>query len=83
MVEVGYAVDPACRRRGFGRAILHELIRRAAAEPAVRSVRASIRPDNAASLATIAGSGFVRVGEQLDDVDGPEHVFELAVTHSQ
>nr|WP_241829202.1 GNAT family protein [Saccharothrix sp. CB00851] len=76
MVEIGYSVDPAFRRRGYARAALVELLRRAAAEPGVRTVRATISPDNAASLATIAGFGFVEVGEQWDEEDGLELLFE-------
>jgi hypothetical protein len=33
-------------------------------------------PDNEGSLATIAGFGFVKVGEQWDEEDGLEFVFE-------
>jgi ribosomal-protein-alanine N-acetyltransferase len=77
MVEVGYSVDPRYRRRGHARAMLAELIRRAQDEPRVRVVRASISPDNAASLATIAGFGFDQTGEQWDEEDGLELVFEL------
>ncbi|MFI6347218.1 GNAT family N-acetyltransferase [Streptomyces sp. NPDC050560] len=77
MVEIGYSVDPAFRRRGYARAALVELLRRAAAEPSVTVVRATISPDNTASLATIAGFGFVEVGEQWDDEDGLETVFEV------
>jgi [ribosomal protein S5]-alanine N-acetyltransferase len=80
MVEVGYSVHPAHRRQGYGRAILAELMNRALAEPAVTTVRASISPDNAASLATIANHGFVRVGEQWDDRDGLELLFEVPAT---
>lgn len=76
MVEVGYSVDPRHRRRGYARALLAELLRRAGEEPGVRTVRATVAPDNAASLATLAGSGFVQVGEQHDEVDGLELVFE-------
>ncbi|ONI92696.1 GNAT family N-acetyltransferase [Saccharothrix sp. ALI-22-I] len=76
MVEIGYSVDPAFRRRGYARAALVELLRRAAGEPGVRTVRATIGPDNAASLATIAGFGFVEVGEQWDEEDGLELIFE-------
>lgn len=76
-VEVGYAVLPECRRRGYARAILTELLRRAAAAPGVRTVRASISPDNAGSLATIAGFGFTRTGEQWDEEDGLQFVFEV------
>ncbi len=55
MVEIGYSVDPDHRRRGYARAILAALMRRAAADARVRTLRLTISPDNAASLATIAG----------------------------
>jgi RimJ/RimL family protein N-acetyltransferase len=77
MVEIGYSVDPAYRRRGYARAMLRALLRRAGAEPTVRTVRATISPDNVASLATIAGFGFVHVGEQWDERDGRELIFEI------
>lgn len=78
MVEVAYSVDPAYRRRGYARAMLRELLRRAAAEPGVSTVRATISPDNVASLATIAGFGFAEVGDQWDEEDGLELIFEVA-----
>jgi RimJ/RimL family protein N-acetyltransferase len=78
-VEVAYSVDPAFRRRGYAKAILAALLERARADPSVRTVRASIRPDNAGSLATIAGFGFRKVGEQLDPEDGLEFVFTRPV----
>jgi ribosomal-protein-alanine N-acetyltransferase len=81
MVEVGYTVDPGHRRRGYATAILTALLERAAAEPAVRVVRASISPDNVASLATIAKFGFTRVGEQWDEEDGLELLFERPAAH--
>jgi RimJ/RimL family protein N-acetyltransferase len=76
MVEVGYAIDPAYRRRGYARAALAALLERAATEPAVTTVRASVRPDNVGSRALVAGFGFVPVGEQWDDEDGLETVYE-------
>lgn len=79
MVEVGYTVDPAFRRRGYARAMLAELLRWARADDRVRVVRASISPENAASLATIAGFGFEKVGEQWDEEDGLETIFEVRV----
>ncbi|MFF0865593.1 GNAT family N-acetyltransferase [Nonomuraea sp. NPDC003560] len=83
MVEIGYAVAPEFRRQGYGRAILIELLHRAAAEPAVKTVRATISPDNAASLATIAGFGFVKVGEDWDEEDGRGLIFEAPANHSR
>jgi ribosomal-protein-alanine N-acetyltransferase len=79
MVEMGYSTDPDFRRRGYARAMVHELLDRANAEPRVRIVRATISPGNAASLATIAGFGFTRVGEQWDDENGLELIFEVRV----
>jgi ribosomal-protein-alanine N-acetyltransferase len=79
MVEVGYSVDPQFRRLGHGRQMLAELLRRARAEPQVRIVRASISPDNAASLAIVSSFAFTPAGEQWDDVDGLELIFELPV----
>jgi ribosomal-protein-alanine N-acetyltransferase len=76
MVEIGYSVVPELRRRGYARATLIELLRRADDSPEVATVRASIRPDNTASLATIAGFGFEWVGEQWDEIDGLEHIHE-------
>ena len=76
MVEVAYAVDPALRRRGYATAMLRTALTWAAAEPSVHFVRASISPDNAASLATLRPFGFHHVGEQWDDEDGLELLFE-------
>ena len=75
VVEVAYSVDPAYRRRGYATAMLAELLRRAGADPSVHAVRASIRPDNAGSKATIAGFGFKKIGEQWDPIDGLEDVY--------
>lgn len=77
MVEVGYAVDPDHRRQGYARAALEALLDRAAREPSVRTVRATITPVNAASRALVAQYGFVEVGEQWDDEDGLETIFEV------
>ncbi|MCR8573567.1 GNAT family N-acetyltransferase [Streptomyces sp. Isolate_219] len=77
MVELGYTVVPVYRCQGYARTMLTALLVRAAAEPGVTTVRATISPDNNASLATIAGFGFTRVGEQWDERDGLEIVFEV------
>lgn len=79
MVEIGYSVDVAYRRRGYARAMLRELLRRANTDPRVKTVRATISPDNVAFLATIQGFGFTQTGEQWDEEDGLELVFEIAL----
>ncbi len=78
MVEIGYAIDPAHRRRGYARAAVEALLDRAGQEPDVRTVRATISPANDASRRLVAQYGFVEVGEQWDDEDGLETIFEVA-----
>ncbi|MEU4424891.1 GNAT family N-acetyltransferase [Actinoplanes sp. NPDC024001] len=75
VVEVAYSVDPAHRRRGYAKAMLAALLHRADTDPRVTAVRASIRPDNHGSKATIAGFGFKKIGEQWDPEDGLEDVY--------
>jgi len=81
MVEIGYAVDPAYRRRGYARAALEALLQRAAREPQVRTVRVTISPDNVASYQLASQYGFTKVGEQWDDEDGLEIIYERDAQH--
>jgi len=76
MVEIGYTTLPDYRRRGYARAAVAALLVEAAASPDVRTVRASISPDNIASLALARSFGFVQVGDQWDEENGLELVFE-------
>lgn len=78
MVEIGYAVDPVHRRRGYARAALESLLARAARELRVRTVRVTISPDNTASYRLASQYGFVEVGEQWDDEDGLEIIYEVS-----
>jgi RimJ/RimL family protein N-acetyltransferase len=78
MVEIGYAVDPAHRRRGYARAALEALLQRARDEPTVRRVRVTIAPGNTASGDLAVQYGFTAVGEQWDDEDGLEIIYEVA-----
>ncbi|WP_328471220.1 GNAT family N-acetyltransferase [Actinoplanes sp. NBC_00393] len=76
MVEIGYAVDPAHRRRGYARAALEALLQRAAADPHIHRVRVSISPGNEPSYRLASQYGFVKVGEQWDEEDGLEYCYE-------
>jgi len=75
MVEIGYSTVPEFRRQGYARAAVGQLIAYAA-EHGARVVRASVSPDNAGSLAVIRAHGFWHVGEQWDEEDGRELIFE-------
>jgi RimJ/RimL family protein N-acetyltransferase len=79
MVEAGYGVDPAYRRRGYARAALLLMIERARSEPAAHVFRVTVSPSNTASLGLVAQLPFDEVGEQWDDEDGLETIYELPV----
>lgn len=78
MAEMGYTVLPPFRRRGYALEAARGMMDWALREHGVRLFRLSISPDNAPSLAMAAKMGFRHVGEQMDDEDGLELVFELA-----
>ena len=82
MVEVGYSIDPQYRRQGYAPAALRALIERARHEPGVRTFRATVSPDNAPSRGLVLSEGLVEVGEQWDDEDGLEIVYELPLSPS-
>ena len=74
-VEVGYRVDPAYRRQGFAIEAVRGLFDWAAARGVHRFI-ASISPDNEPSLSLASRLGFRQVGQQVDEIDGLELVFE-------
>jgi ribosomal-protein-alanine N-acetyltransferase len=76
-VELGYSVVPDCRRRGFAREAAQALMDWASREHGARRFVVSISPQNAPSLALAKEFGFLRIGSQIDEVDGPEDIFEL------
>ena len=78
-VELGYTIEPEYRRRGFATAAATELIRRAE-ERGIRHFIACSSPGNEPSLAIIRSLGFIHTGEEMDEEDGLELVFELERT---
>jgi RimJ/RimL family protein N-acetyltransferase len=74
--EIGYKVEPAYRRQGIAREAAAALFDWAYREHGVTRFVASISPTNEPSLRLAAGFGFQQVGEQMDEIDGLELVFE-------
>lgn len=79
VVEIGYEVVTPLRRNGLGTEILHGMWGWVIEQPGVRRLRYSVGVDNAASQRIVRGLGFMHMGVQQDDIDGPEDVFELSV----
>ncbi|MDA0364569.1 MAG: GNAT family N-acetyltransferase [Chloroflexi bacterium] len=78
-VEIGYTVFAAQRGLGYATEAAAGLMDWAWVSHGVDRFIASVSPDNAPSLRVITKLGFVRIGSQIDDVDGPEDVYERRV----
>ena len=68
LIEVGYSVEPAWRRRGMTGEALAGLLAWVEREPGVTGVVARCAPDNVPSIRLLEAHGFRRAGEVGDDV---------------
>jgi RimJ/RimL family protein N-acetyltransferase len=78
-VEIGYVVRRTQRRNGYATEAVRGLLEWGARHGATRCL-AAISPGNTASLALARRLGFLRIGQQVDEVDGLELVFALDLT---
>lgn len=78
MIEIGLGIAPPFRGRGLAQELLHGMWRWVIDQPGVRMLRYTVSPTNAPSQHIIRGLGFAHVGVQMDEIDGPEDIFEMA-----
>ena len=76
MIEIGFGVVPEKQNLGFGKELLFGMWDWISKKPEVKTLRYTVSPTNAPSLHIIKKIGFTEVGEQIDDVDGVELIFE-------
>ncbi len=82
-VEVGYRVEPQYRRQGYAKEAVAALFDWAHRTHGIEHFIASISPTNEPSLRLASQFGFEQTGEQMDDIDGLELVFETTWPRSQ
>jgi [ribosomal protein S5]-alanine N-acetyltransferase len=75
--ELGYSVMAERRREGYASEAATAMMDWAQRKHGIKRFFLAISPDNKPSLAMAAKLGFTQVGEQIDDEDGLEYVFEL------
>lgn len=76
-VEFGFTIYPEFRRNGYAREASLALMNWAYEQNSVSEFILSIRPDNIPSLKLAEGLGFLKVGSQVDEVDGVEDIYKL------
>ena len=75
-VELGYGVLEPWRRQGMATEAIGALISWAREVHGVTRFVVSISPENEPSLALAAKLGFRKIGWHMDEIDGPEDIFE-------
>jgi RimJ/RimL family protein N-acetyltransferase len=78
MIEIGLGIEPAFQGQGFAKEALLSMWRWAVSFPEVRTLRYTVSPDNLPSIAVIKYFGFDFKGQQMDDIDGPEDIYEIS-----
>jgi ribosomal-protein-alanine N-acetyltransferase len=76
-VEFGYVIYPEWRGRGYATQAARMLMDQAEGLAGIHRFVLAVSPDNDPSLAIVRKLGFVRTGEQIDEEDGLEHIYEL------
>jgi RimJ/RimL family protein N-acetyltransferase len=77
MVEIGYTLLPDARGHGYAIEAVRAAFEWATRVHGIHRFRASVSPDNERSLNLVEKLGFRQAGDQWDDEDGLELVFEL------
>jgi RimJ/RimL family protein N-acetyltransferase len=80
MIEIGFGVDKKYQGRGYGQELLHGMWSWAVNDPQVKTLRYTVSPDNLISQHIIKKLGFKHMGQQIDEEDGPEDIYELSAS---
>ena len=80
MIEIGFSVDKPFQGKGYGQEILHGMWGWVVEDPLVKTLRYTVSPNNTISQHIIKKFGFTHNGQQIDEEDGPEDIYELATS---
>lgn len=78
MMEIGIGLDEKFWGQGYAKEALLGMWRWVIGEPEVKILRYTVSPTNIASVAIIKSFGFEYKGEQIDEEDGPEDIYEMS-----
>ena len=80
MMEIGLGIEEAFRRNGYAKEALKGMWRWVSQFPEVKTLRYTVSPENLPSIAVINYFGFEYKGQQMDEIDGPENIYEMSTT---
>ena len=77
MMEIGLGIETQYQNQGYAKEALLGMWRWVLTFPEVMTLRYTVSPENAPSIAVIKYFGFEYKGQQIDEEDGPEDIFEM------
>ena len=78
MIEIGFSIMDQVQRQGYGVELLLGAWKWILDFPGVEILRYTVSPSNDASMHIITILGFALVGEQMDEEDGLELIYEMS-----
>ena len=78
MIEIGIGIEEKFRNQGYARESLLGMWLWGAKEPQVKILRYTVSPTNIPSIRVIDSFGFAYKGQQIDEEDGPENIYEIS-----
>lgn len=80
MIEIGFGIVPQRQNLGFGLELLKGMWKFISSDPKVKILRYTVSPNNEPSMHLICKLGFKKVGEQIDEEDGLELIYEESIS---
>jgi RimJ/RimL family protein N-acetyltransferase len=78
MVEIGLEIEEALQGNGYAKEALTGMWRWVCQFPEVKKLRYTVSPSNVPSIAVIKYFDFEYQGQQMDEIDGPEDIYEMS-----
>ena len=78
MIEIGLGVCPNFQRHGFAYETLAGMWGWVCTQEGVETLRYTVAASNTTSIALVNKFGFAHIGQQMDEIDGPEEIYELS-----
>ena len=81
MMEIGLGIEEDFQGKGYAKEALKGMWSWVCTFPEVKTLRYTVSPDNLPSIAVINYFGFEYKGQQMDEVDGPENIYEMSTAN--
>ena len=78
MMEIGLGIEEAFQGNGYAKEALAGMWSWVCTFPEVKTLRYTVSPENLPSIAVINYFGFEYKGQQMDEIDGPENIYEMS-----